>query len=173
LAQRWVRRLGLEGLRERIPAELSLGQQQRVALARALVRPSVLMLLDEPFSALDTPLRARLRRELRDLQHEIVMTTIVVTHDAAEAAMLADEMLVLDHGRVLQAGPVEELYRRPASEVVARLLGAENVNDGVALAEDKIAIGNGAVLTVSGPPLRAGEHVGWSVRADRIRIHAT
>jgi ABC-type Fe3+/spermidine/putrescine transport system ATPase subunit/ABC-type sulfate transport system permease component len=173
LAQRWLRRLGLDNLTDRIPAELSLGQQQRVALARALVRPSLLMLLDEPFSALDTPLRVRLRRELRELQNEMAMTTIVVTHDPAEAAMLADEMLVLNHGRVLQAGPVEELYRRPASEVVARLLGAENVNDGMAVAEDRIAIGNGCDLVVSGPALRAGEHVGWSVRADRVRLHDT
>jgi molybdate transport system permease protein len=171
-AQRWLCRLGIDRLMDRIPAELSLGQQQKVALARALVRPSLLMLLDEPFSALDTPLRVRLRRELRELQNEMAVTTIVVTHDPAEAAMLADEMLVLDHGRILQAGPVEELYRRPASELVARLLGAENVNDGVAAAEDQIDIGNGAVLVVSGPTLRAGEHVGWSVRADRVRLHA-
>jgi ABC-type Fe3+/spermidine/putrescine transport system ATPase subunit/ABC-type sulfate transport system permease component len=171
LARRWLEHLGIDSLTDRIPAELSLGQQQRVALARALVRPSSLMLLDEPFSALDTPLRVRLRRELRDLQSEMAMTTIVVTHDPAEAAMLADEMLVLNHGRILQAGPVEELYRRPASELVARLLGAENVNDGMAVAEDQIGIGNGAILVVSGPALRAGEHVGWSVRADRVRLH--
>jgi ABC-type nitrate/sulfonate/bicarbonate transport system ATPase subunit/ABC-type sulfate transport system permease component len=100
-AKRWLSRLGLGDLTERRPAALSLGQRQRVALARALMRPADLLLLDEPFSALDAPLRARLRRELRDLQHEIALTTIVVTHDPTEAGMLADEILVLDEGRAL------------------------------------------------------------------------
>jgi molybdate transport system permease protein len=77
-AQHWLERLGLSDLKERLPAALSLGQQQRVALARALVRPAGLMLLDEPFSALDAPLRVRLRHELQDLQREIAATTIIV-----------------------------------------------------------------------------------------------
>jgi ABC-type nitrate/sulfonate/bicarbonate transport system ATPase subunit len=110
VALRWLLRLGLEDLRDRLPAALSLGQQRRVALARALVRPAHLMLFDEPFSALDAPLRARLRRELRSLQGEMAVTTIVVTHDPEEAAFLADEMLVLDDGGVLQAGPVEAVF---------------------------------------------------------------
>jgi molybdate transport system permease protein len=168
-AQYWFERLGLSGLKDRLPATLSLGQQQRVALARALVRPADLMLLDEPFSALDAPLRARLRREMRNLQREIVATTIIVTHDPEEAALLADELLVFEDGRVLQAGPVDAIFRRPASELVARLLGAENVGEGLAVAENQIAI-EGAILIVAGPALQSGRRVGWSVRPERVRL---
>jgi ABC-type proline/glycine betaine transport system ATPase subunit/ABC-type sulfate transport system permease component len=135
-AQRWLDHLGLGPLKDRLPGALSRGQQQRVALARALVRPAHLILLDEPFSALDAPLRARLRRELRELQCEIAATTIIVTHDPEEAAFLADELLVLDDGQVLQAGPTEEVFVRPASELVARLLGAEDIGEGIAVAQD-------------------------------------
>jgi ABC-type Fe3+/spermidine/putrescine transport system ATPase subunit len=143
-----------------------------VALARALVRPAGLILLDEPLSALDAPLRARLRRELRDLQREIAATTIIVTHDPEEAAILADELLVLEDGRVLQAGPVQAVFSRPASEVVARLLGAENVGEGIAVADNQIATEGGAILIVAGPPLRPGRRVGWSVRPERVRLCA-
>ena len=100
LAKLWLSRLGLGGLEQRRPDALSLGQQQRVALARALVRPARLLLLDEPFSALDAPLRASLRQEMVALQSEFGATTILVTHDPAEAALLADEILVLEGGRV-------------------------------------------------------------------------
>jgi molybdate transport system permease protein len=143
-----------------------------VALARALVRPADLILLDEPLSALDAPLRVRLRRELRDLQREIAATTIIVTHDPEEAALLADELLVLEDGRVLQTGPVEAVFSRPASEVAARLLGAENVGEGIAVADNQIAIEGGAILMVAGPPLRPGKRVGWSVRPERVRLCA-
>lgn len=172
LALYWLKHLGLGGLTDRLPAELSLGQQQRVALARALVRPVEVMLLDEPFSALDAPLRSRLRRELRDLQREIAATTIIVTHDPVEAALLADELLVLDDGQVLQAGPTEGVFSRPASELVVRLLGAEDVGEGIAVAEDQIALQGGATLIVAGPALRPGDRMGWSVRPDRVRLNA-
>ena len=111
LAQRWIERLGLAGLEERYPAELSLGQQQRVALARALVRPARLLLLDEPFSALDAPAAREPALQLLALQHEIGATTILVTHDPQEAALLADEILVLEDGRPLQSGPTAEALR--------------------------------------------------------------
>jgi ABC-type proline/glycine betaine transport system ATPase subunit/ABC-type sulfate transport system permease component len=125
-ARYWITHLGLSGLTGRRPVELSIGQRQRVALARALVRPSRLILLDEPFSALDTPRRRRLRRSLRQLQTEIDATTILVTHDPEEAALLADEMLVLDGGHVLQVGRTEDLLARPANRKVAELLGVES-----------------------------------------------
>jgi molybdate transport system permease protein len=170
LAARWLDRLRLRGLEQRHPAELSLGQQQRVALARALVRPARLLLLDEPFSALDAPLRADLRREMRALQDEIDAATILVTHDPAEAALLADQLLLLDDGRVLQAGPTADVFRRPANETAARLLGAETVAKGVATKPDGIAVGAGIVLTVAGPPLATGTHVGWTVPATQVRL---
>jgi ABC-type Fe3+/spermidine/putrescine transport system ATPase subunit/ABC-type sulfate transport system permease component len=170
LARRWIERLGLLGLEKRYPGELSLGQQQRVALARALVRPARLLLLDEPFSALDAPLRSSLRNELLALQHEVGATTILVTHDPQEAALLADELLVLADGRPLQSGPTESVFRRPANGTVARLLGAEEVGEGIAIDEGRIAVGGDVVLTVAGPPLRPGEPVGWSVQPGHVRL---
>ncbi len=141
-----------------------------MALARALVRPATLLLLDEPFSALDAPLRRRLRGELQQLQREIEATMVIVTHDPEEAALLGDEILVLDQGRVLQTGTTEAVFKRPASETVARLLGAENVAFGIAVDEDQIAIGNGVSLAVAGPPLADGGRVGWSVRPEDIKL---
>ncbi|HUB44458.1 MAG TPA: ATP-binding cassette domain-containing protein [Acetobacteraceae bacterium] len=168
----WVQRLGLRGLEERRPAELSLGQQQRVALARALTRHGGLLLLDEPFSALDAPLRARLRRELHALQGELGATTILVTHDPLEAAFLADEVLVLAEGRVLQSGAVGAVFRRPANETVARLVGADNVATGVVADARHIAIGGGVLVATAGPDLTPGAHVGWSFSPSRARITA-
>jgi ABC-type Fe3+/spermidine/putrescine transport system ATPase subunit/ABC-type sulfate transport system permease component len=170
IARHWLDRLGLTGLEERLPAELSLGQQQRVALARALVRPASLVLLDEPFSALDAPLRRRLRGELRQLQREITATMVIVTHDPDEAALLADEILILDQGAVLQTGETETVFGRPASETVARVLGAENLAFGIAVDDNQIEIGNGVRLVVAGPPIPRGERVGWSVRPEQIRL---
>jgi ABC-type sulfate/molybdate transport systems ATPase subunit len=120
-----------------------------------------LLLLDEPFSAVDAPLRARLRREFLQLQQEFDTTTILVTHDPAEAILLADEFLLLDAGRVLQTGSVGEVFLRPANEAVARLLGAEIIGRGRAVAPDCI---------VAGPPLVPLKRIGWSVRPERIRF---
>ncbi len=169
-AAEWIGRLGLAGLERRRPAALSLGQQQRVALARALMRPADLLLLDEPFSALDAPLRAALREELLEVQRAFAGTTILVTHDPAEAILLADELLVLDAGRVLQAGRTEQVYQRPATAQVARLLGAEHPSEGVVAADDAIAVGPEAVLRVAGPALERGRRVQWSLPAGRVRL---
>ncbi len=170
MATHWIEHLGLRGLEHRRPAALSLGQQQRVALARAFVRPARLLLLDEPFSALDAPLRARLRQEFAMLQREISATTILVTHDPAEAALLADEILVLADGKALQSAPTPHIFHRPASETVARLLGAENAACGVAVDACHIAIGGDTALTVAGPALQPGAHVGWSFAPARAWI---
>ena len=172
-AAHWIDRLGLHGLEQRRPDALSLGQQQRVALARALVRPASLLLLDEPFSALDAPLRSRLRREMLALQNEITATTILVTHDPAEAAMLADEILVIENGRILQSGPTDEVFRRPNNETVARLLGADHAAEGVAAGADSIAIGGGVILTVAGAQLVPGTRVGWTVSPARVHLSGT
>jgi molybdate transport system permease protein len=137
-------------------------------MARAMSRKCNLLLLDEPFSALDAPLRARLRGELLALQQEIDATTILVTHDPAEAILLADEVLLLEDGHVLQSGPVETVFLRPATETAARLLGAENIAAGWATAPDRIDLG-GVQITVSGPALATGP-VGLAVRPDCVRI---
>ncbi len=169
-AQHWIDRLGLRGLEQRRPAALSLGQQQRVALARALNRPARLLLLDEPFSALDAPLRTRLRQEFLALQSELDATTVLVTHDPAEAALLADELLVLADGRVLQCGAVGATFMRPTGEAVARLLGADNVAEGTAADECGISVGENVIVEVAPPALTKGERVGWSFPPARAAI---
>ena len=172
-AVRWIARLGLSGLEHRRPGELSLGQQQRVALARALSRRSAgLLLLDEPFAALDATLRARLRDDLLALQDEAGVTTILVTHDPADALRLADEVLLLQDGRVLQSGSVAEVFARPASEAAARLLGAEVVGAGRVAEDGGIDIGRGVRLQVAGPALTPDVTVGWAVRAHQVRLGA-
>ena len=129
--------LGLDGLEDRRPRQLSGGQQQRVALARALAAEPSLLLLDEPFSALDAPLRAMLRREVAGLRRRLDLTAIFVTHDLAEAYALADRVVVMDAGRVLQQGPRAEVLRSPATKRVAELTEVRNIVPGevVAFAE--------------------------------------
>ena len=172
-ARRWLQRLELAGLEGRCAAALSLGQQQRVALARALVRPAQALLLDEPFSALDTPLRRRLRQELRQLQAELPLLTLLVTHDAQEAALLAEELLLLEGGRVLQIGPMESVFRRPVSESAARLLGAEQSAIGTVRDAHTLELGDGASIDAPGPALVPGMPVGWSFPIARGRLSAT
>ncbi|HEX7184718.1 MAG TPA: ATP-binding cassette domain-containing protein [Thermoanaerobaculia bacterium] len=131
--------VGLAGLGGRMPRQLSGGQQQRVALARALAHQPEVLLLDEPFGALDAKVRVELRRTIRDIQRELGITTVFVTHDQEEAFELADRLAVLSFGRLLEAGPPEELYLRPETEFVATFLGTanlmvgENTADGVQL----------------------------------------
>ncbi len=168
-ARHWTDRLGLADLQHRLPAELSAGQQQRVALARALSRHGRLLLLDEPFAALDAALSAQLRDELAALQREIDMTSILVTHDPEEALLLADELLLLDAGHVLQSGPAERLFRRPVSEAAARLLGARTTAMGHAVTPHSIDVGGGIRLRVAGEALALGP-VGWAVQPGRIGV---
>ncbi len=168
LARWWLARLGLEGLEERRPEELSGGQQRRVALARALAGEPDVLLLDEPFTGLDAPVRDELRRELRRLQRETGLASVIVTHDAEEAALLADEVIVLDHGRVLQAGARAELFRRPCSPRVAALLGVANVRAGFVAACGRIASG-GAELQAPTGELEPGSEVFWCARPERLR----
>jgi molybdate transport system permease protein len=122
VASRWIARLGLAELVDRTPDQLSGGQRQRVALARALAYEPDLLLLDEPLSALDRPVREELRQEIARLQREAGVATVLVTHDADEAALLAGDVIVIEDGRLLQAGTREEVFGAPASDVVARLL---------------------------------------------------
>ena len=125
-------RLGVVPLFSRDVRGLSGGERQLVALARALARRPQLLLLDEPFSALDPRRRTLVRREVRALHRAWSLTTIQVTHDFAEAGMLGDRAILLDAGRVLQSGTPAEVFRRPASPYVAEFLGAENVFAGTA-----------------------------------------
>src|SRR5262245_50027656 len=119
--------VGLAGLGGRMPRQLSGGQQQRVALARALAHRPDVLLLDEPFGALDARIRTDLRRTVRRIQRELGITTVFVTHDQEEAFEVADRVAVMNFGRLLEAGPPEELYLRPHTEFAATFLGTANL----------------------------------------------
>jgi molybdate transport system permease protein len=169
VAAHWLHRLGLQGLETRRPGQLSGGQRQRVALARALSRSPDLLLLDEPFSSLDVPVRTELGRELRRLQRAIGVSSVVVTHDPEEAALLADEVIVIADGRILQAGPRAEVFGRPASPEVARLVGMQNLTTGVVTAPERLVSG-GIELGVAPAPLPPGTIVLWSIRPERVSL---
>jgi ABC-type Fe3+/spermidine/putrescine transport system ATPase subunit/ABC-type sulfate transport system permease component len=169
LAAWWLKQLGLDGLEDRYPHELSGGQQRRVALARALAVEPRVLLLDEPFTGLDAPVADRLRRELRRLQREAGLCTVIVTHDPEEAALLADEVIVIDHGRVLQAGTRQEVFRKPRSPQVAGLLGIANARRAVVAANGAIDSG-GAEIRVGTAELEVGSEVVWCVRPERISL---
>jgi molybdate transport system ATP-binding protein len=123
---------GLEGLAERSPAQLSGGQAARIALVRTLVRRPALLLLDEPLAAIDAELRPALRATIRAVLASLPGSAILVTHDVTDAEALADEVAVLDEGRVIQRGPLADLRADPADPVVSRLLGRplDGVADG-------------------------------------------
>jgi sulfate transport system ATP-binding protein len=118
-----LRIVGLDGYQARYPAQLSGGQRQRMALARALAVEPEVLLLDEPFGALDANVRAELREWLRRLHDEVHVTTVLVTHDQEEAMEVADRIVVLNHGRIEQDGPPRDLYERPANAFVMGFLG--------------------------------------------------
>ncbi len=166
-------RVGLAGYEQRPPSELSGGQQQRVALARALVTNPQILLLDEPFSALDGPTRAVLRRDLVDLQRTLGVPVVFVTHDLAEAYLLADQIVVIESGRVLQIGPPGTIVYRPATRSVARLTGNNNFFAGELIEQDaegtRIRVGD---VVLTGPPmlLPTGMAVELGIRPERIML---
>jgi sulfate transport system ATP-binding protein len=123
---RLLRRVQLEGLGSRYPSQLSGGQRQRVALARALAVEPDLLLLDEPFGALDALVRVALRRWLRELHEELQLTTVFVTHDQEEALELADRVAVMNNGRIEQVGSPEVIYQQPATPFVCEFIGKVN-----------------------------------------------
>jgi ABC-type sugar transport system ATPase subunit len=120
--------LGIERLLDRLPAELSGGEQQRVALGRAIVRRPAALLLDEPLSSLDAPVRRGLRRELKALQRQLGVPTIYVTHDQAEALLLGDRIAVIDHGRLQQVGSPEVIYHEPANVFVKEFFDLQEIH---------------------------------------------
>jgi sulfate transport system ATP-binding protein len=119
--------VALEGMDDRMPGQLSGGQQQRIAVARALAHRPEVLLLDEPFGALDAKIREELRRTIRQIQRELGITTILVTHDQDEAFAMADRIGVMHQGRLLEVGSPDDLYARPRTRFVATFLGAANL----------------------------------------------
>jgi sulfate transport system ATP-binding protein len=147
----------LEGLGSRYPAQLSGGQRQRVALARALAIEPKLLLLDEPFGALDAKVRKELRRWLRELHDRLGLTTIFVTHDQEEALDLADQIAVMNKGRVEQMGTPEKIYANPKTAFVAEFLGGSNRIAG--RVESGVFVVDGIALPVAHERLPEGEAV--------------
>jgi ABC-type Fe3+/spermidine/putrescine transport system ATPase subunit/ABC-type sulfate transport system permease component len=169
LASYWLAQLGIGGLEDRLPHELSGGQRQRVALVQALCRRPAVLLLDEPFSALDAPVRDALRFDLRRLQREAGLSTVLVTHDPEEAAFLAEEVIVLGHGHVLQEGACVDVMSRPASAEVARLVGIHNVQPGRVLSPGVVRVGRVNLALDSGT-LAAGTEVLWCIRPEDVQL---
>lgn len=162
--------LQLQGLERMKPRQLSGGQQQRVALARALARRPRLLLLDEPLSALDAPTRVAVRGDLRRLLRDVGIPCVVVTHDWEEALALGDQMVVVNEGRVLQAGSPQEVFNRPRDATVARIVGMETVIPG------RIIESAGGLVTVEVAGLKllavgqekVGEEVFVCIRAEDV-----
>jgi putative spermidine/putrescine transport system ATP-binding protein len=131
--------VGLGAFAGRFPRQLSGGQQQRVALARALVIRPQILLLDEPLSNLDAKLREGMQIELRQIQRTVGTTTILVTHDQAEAMALSDRIVVMNHGKAEQVGPPHEAYEKPATPFVANFLGKTNLVNGTTVRPERIS----------------------------------
>jgi spermidine/putrescine ABC transporter ATP-binding subunit len=166
----------LSGVEDRKPRQLSGGQQQRVAIARALVINPKVLLLDEPFSALDKNLRASMQIEVKEIQRKLGVTTIFVTHDQAEALSLADRIAVMSEGRICQIGTPEDIYRRPIDRFVAGFIGDANVLRGTLesrtgeLASFRIGATR---LSVPAAPLSLvapGDPVDLFVRPEQVRV---
>ncbi len=159
----------LEGLGARKPSELSGGQQQRVALARALAIEPALVLLDEPFSALDLSTRVELRRELKELQRRLQTSMVFVTHDLGEAVLLADEMVVLDRGRVLQHAPPLDILRAPVNARVASSVGVKNILPATIVTENRLRVGQ-VELQASTRGFAPGASVQLCLRPERVML---
>ncbi len=168
-----LRRMRIEHLADRCPREMSGGQQQRIAIARALASEPDILLLDEPFAALDAALRERLQRALRDVQRELGLVVLCVTHNLEDAFAIGDRLAVVHEGQVTQVGKVDEVFRRPADIRAAESVGLRNAfrarvqratADGVGLDWDG--------LTLEAPPQHAvpGEDVAMYIRPEDIKL---
>jgi ABC-type Fe3+/spermidine/putrescine transport system ATPase subunit len=156
----------LTGLADRVPDEMSGGQRQRVALARALVVKPDVLLLDEPLAALDRKLREGMQVELKRIQRETGITTIIVTHDQEEALSLADRVAVMLDGGIAEIGAPSALYQRPRSRAVMDFLGASNLFSGRAIDPDHVDCGQGLVLAVRDLGVPVGSPVLLGIRPE-------
>jgi spermidine/putrescine transport system ATP-binding protein len=167
----------LPGLEKRRPQQLSGGQQQRIALGRALVTKPRVLLLDEPLGALDKKLRTAMQIELRQIQKEVGITTVFVSHDQEEALTLSDRIAVINEGQIIQVGAPTQIYERPSSKFVADFIGQSNFFEGqvTTLTGDEAVITTPSGLTIHSEPdtaLSIGEQVTLAVRPENIRLSA-
>ncbi|MCM5569303.1 ABC transporter ATP-binding protein [Burkholderiaceae bacterium FT117] len=175
-AARHLRSVNLQGLEDRLPRQLSGGQQQRVAVARALAREPSVLLLDEPFSAVDKVTREKLYGELAELRRTLEIPILLVTHDLDEATLLADRLALLSRGRILQQGAPLEVLHRPSSVEVARLAGMKNIFGGRVIRHDAAAQStwiDWEGLAVQAPlaeALAPGDEIAWAIPADGVLL---
>jgi iron(III) transport system ATP-binding protein len=167
--QELVELVGLEGHERKYPSQLSGGQQQRVALARAIAMSPGLLLLDEPLSALDARVRLHLRTELKSLQRKIGVTTIMVTHDQAEALAIADHLVVMNHGVIEQVGTPQEVYRNPRTAFVADFVGHMNFLKAEVMGEGAVRVGP-LILAAETNGMNVGESVMLCFRPEDIQV---
>ncbi|MBR9729328.1 ABC transporter ATP-binding protein [Shewanella intestini] len=174
----WLERVNLHGLPDRLPANLSGGQRQRVALARALARQPKVLLLDEPFSAVDRETRERLYIELARLKSQLSIPVIMVTHDINEALLLADNMILISQGQMLQQGRPFDVLSHPHNESVARQMGLRNIFDGEIIEIDferkitRIKMGEHIIVSDNVPNVKVGQTVRWVIPNQGIRYNS-
>ena len=157
----------LKGYGQRLPRQLSGGQQQRVALARAIVFNPRLLLLDEPFGALDRKLRETMQLEVRRLQRRLGLTTIFITHDQEEALVLSDRIAVMNKGSIEQVASTNEIYERPANDFVADFVGESNIFHGTVTEVGSVTLDSGRRLLIT-HPASVGKRVGVLMRPERF-----
>ncbi|MEA2852741.1 MAG: putative spermidine/putrescine transport system ATP-binding protein, partial [Rhodospirillaceae bacterium] len=157
----------LAGYEARLPKQLSGGQQQRVALARAIVFNPRLLLLDEPFGALDRKLRETMQLEVRRLQRRLGLTTIFITHDQEEALVLSDRVAVMNKGTIQQIATTTEIYERPANDFVADFVGESNIFHGTLTEPGVVTLSAGRRLLVNRAS-RVGDRLGVLMRPERF-----
>jgi molybdate transport system ATP-binding protein len=166
--------LRIEGLESRLPRQLSGGQQQRVALARTLAIRPRLLLLDEPLAALDERTREEIRPELRRLLASLQIPVVLVTHDRVEAMALGDEVVVLDQGKILQQGPIADVFGKPADLATASIVGVESVLAGNIVSVDAglahVAVGSLHLIAVA--PKQPGAHVSICIRGEDVMLQS-
>jgi len=175
-ADRVIDQVQLTALANRLPSQLSGGQQQRVALARAIITQPRVLLLDEPLSALDELLRLQMRSELREMQQRLGITFVHVTHTQLEAVAVADQVVVMSHGRVQQSASAREIYGAPSNAYVARFMGGQNVLGGTvqSVAGGLVTLvgagGRQFALRVSGGSPLVGQAMPFAVRRDLVDL---
>ena len=174
----WLERVNLHGLPDRVPAQLSGGQKQRVALARALAREPSILLLDEPFSSVDRETRERLYLELAKLKAQLSCPVIMVTHDLNEALLLADSMILISQGKMLQQGKPFDVLSKPRNEAVARQMGLRNIFDAHVIAQDEVAgitwlkFGEQLIASEDVTPREIGSKVRWVIPNHGVRFNS-
>lgn len=173
-----IKLVKLEEHADKSPDQLSGGQKQRVAIARAIVNNPKVLLLDEPLGALDLKLRKEMQLELKQLQRELEITFIYVTHDQEEALTMSDRIVVMNKGRIEQVGTAQEIYERPQTKFVAQFIGETNLFEDVEILEKNgndyvVAIGSEKVSTDSMKDFKPGEKVHISIRPENMKLSRT